>query len=196
MRYDKEHKERTRQRLLTEAAAAIRAEGPDQIGVSALMSRLGLTHGGFYAHFKSKDDLVQQAIDKSFEQSRGQLVEAIEGQSPSEGLIGYIDAYLSTAHVAHPESGCPLPALSADISRMAGPARARHAQGASGVERLFAAALEKMGIPPAEAPAMATSALAEMVGAVLLARAATGPDEIARIIDSSRKSVKARLGLA
>ncbi len=58
MRYDSEHKKRTRQRVLSEAAAAIRAVGPDGIGVAGVMAKAGLTHGAFYAHFESKDDLV------------------------------------------------------------------------------------------------------------------------------------------
>ena len=57
MRYDSEHKERTRARVLKEAAKAIRAEGPHRVGVAAMMAKAGLTHGGFYAHFVSKDDL-------------------------------------------------------------------------------------------------------------------------------------------
>ncbi|MGI4879673.1 MAG: TetR/AcrR family transcriptional regulator, partial [Janthinobacterium lividum] len=67
MRYDGEHKAQTRERVLKEAAAAIRSEGVDRIGIAQVMARAGLTHGGFYAHFTSKDDLVTQAIDYMFE---------------------------------------------------------------------------------------------------------------------------------
>ena len=62
MRYDAEHKQQTRERVLKEAASAIRAEGPHQVAVAGVMARAGLTHGGFYAHFASKDDLARQAL--------------------------------------------------------------------------------------------------------------------------------------
>jgi len=69
MRYDDNHKERTRARVLAEAAAAIRGKGAERVGVSEVMAGAGLTHGGFYAHFKSKDDLVAQAITYMFDAS-------------------------------------------------------------------------------------------------------------------------------
>jgi TetR/AcrR family transcriptional repressor of nem operon len=65
MRYDDNHKERTRARVLAEAAAAIRSKGAERVGVAEVMAGAGLTHGGFYAHFKSKDDLVTEAVTYS-----------------------------------------------------------------------------------------------------------------------------------
>jgi TetR/AcrR family transcriptional repressor of nem operon len=62
MRYDDNHKERTRSRVLAEAAAAIRSKGAERVGVAEVMAGAGLTHGGFYAHFKPKDDLLTEAI--------------------------------------------------------------------------------------------------------------------------------------
>ena len=67
MRYDANHKERTRALLLAEAAAAIRSKGPDRVAVSRIMAAAGLTHGGFYAHFPSKDDLIAQAVTCMFD---------------------------------------------------------------------------------------------------------------------------------
>ena len=66
MRYDTDHKARTRERILDEAASAIRAAGPQGVSVGGLMKKAGLTHGGFYAHFGSKDDLVAEAIGHMF----------------------------------------------------------------------------------------------------------------------------------
>ena len=66
MRYDSEHKSQTREKVLKVAAKAIRAEGPRGVGVATIMSKAGLTHGGFYAHFESKDDLIAAAIEKMF----------------------------------------------------------------------------------------------------------------------------------
>jgi len=67
MRYGSEHKAQTRSRVVQEAAAAIRSDGVERIGVAQIMARAGLTHGGFYAHFESKDDLVAQAVEYMFE---------------------------------------------------------------------------------------------------------------------------------
>ena len=70
MRYDSEHKQQTRSKVLDVAARAIRSSGPDRVGVAAIMAEAGLTHGGFYAHFASKDELVAAAIETMFDQAR------------------------------------------------------------------------------------------------------------------------------
>src|SRR5712672_826218 len=131
MRYDSEHKERTRQRVLSEAAAAIRTHGPDGIGVAALMSKAGLTHGGFYAHFKSKDDLVAQAISRMFEDSKAMFLRSTEGREPTEGLARFLDYYLSPRPRDEATRGCPLPRLSGELARLPIPARERFAAGAA-----------------------------------------------------------------
>ena len=84
MRYDAEHKSKTRQRVLKEAAKAIRAEGPHQISVASVMAEAGLTHGGFYAHFASKDDLVAAAIDQMFAEGVSRIVLEIGARPPAE----------------------------------------------------------------------------------------------------------------
>ncbi|HJU39167.1 MAG TPA: TetR/AcrR family transcriptional regulator, partial [Tahibacter sp.] len=70
MRYDAEHKLRTREKVVKAAAKAIRAKGPDGVGIAEVMAEVGLTHGGFYAHFPNKETLVAAAIDEAFAQSR------------------------------------------------------------------------------------------------------------------------------
>jgi TetR/AcrR family transcriptional regulator, transcriptional repressor for nem operon len=195
MRYDKQHKERTRQRLLAEAAAAIKTVGPEQLGVAALMAKLGLTHGGFYAHFKSKDELIDQALQASFEQASEKFLESIEGRSPKEGLATYVDYYLSMAHVGRPEAGCPIPTLSVDMARTKGPARDRLWLGANRLAERMAGLLQKSGVPASEAIGKARSAMAEMAGAVMLARAAIDTEHARQVIDASRDSVKQRLGV-
>src|SRR5687768_11600573 len=98
MRYDRDHKARTRQKVLAEAAAAIREMGPDRIGVARLMAAAGLTHGGFYAHFKSKDALVAEAITEMFEQGYQAFLLATSGVDPAAGLARFVDGYLSSRH--------------------------------------------------------------------------------------------------
>ena len=98
VRYDNEHKERTRQRVLSEAAAAIRTAGPDGVGVAGLMARAGLTHGAFYAHFESKDDLFAESITHMFEETYQRFFTRTEHPDPAIAMEKLIDAYLSTRH--------------------------------------------------------------------------------------------------
>jgi TetR/AcrR family transcriptional repressor of nem operon len=193
MRYDAEHKERTRARVLKEAIKAIRAEGPHRIGVAGVMSRAGLTHGGFYAHFESKDDLVLAAIGEMFSGARDTFQRHTEGKSPREGLTAYLDFYLSATHRDAREFGCPLPVLSSDLPRMDAPARDYFAKGVARLTGAIRGLLEQLGRTDAEA--LASSALAEMIGAVSLARAISDPDQSDAILARSHKAVAERLGL-
>jgi len=193
MRYDSEHKEKTRQRVLKEAAKAIRAEGPHRIGVAAVMAKAGLTHGGFYAHFASKDDLVAAAIGRMFEEGRVRLEHETQGRTPAVGLCGYIDFYLSRAHRDTRAAGCPIPFLAADAPRLTKAARERFARGTAALGSAIAARLTEAGHEGAEAEA--SSVLAELVGALSLARAEPDPDRSAAILERSKTSLKHRLGL-
>src|SRR5215469_14282077 len=111
MRYDEAHKQKTRQRVLQAAASAIRAEGPDRVGVAGIMAKAGLTHGGFYAQFGSKDDLVADAIDQMFQEGRDKIAEIVAGKPPAKALGDFVDFYLSKTHRDSPDVGCALPAL-------------------------------------------------------------------------------------
>jgi TetR/AcrR family transcriptional repressor of nem operon len=191
MRYDSNHKERTRQRVLTEAAAALRAHGPNRIGVATLMSRVGLTHGGFYAHFKSKEDLVAQAISHMFEETRQRFAAHAEHLDPAVALSRYIDMYVSPRHRDSPEHGCPLPALCGDLARMPATARKRFAAGMDDLARSIAHLLRELGKPAPER--LAASMLAEMVGAIALSRAIEDTATSDRILRTSRDALKARI---
>jgi TetR/AcrR family transcriptional repressor of nem operon len=179
--------------VLKEAAKAIRAQGPHRIGVAGVMARAGLTHGGFYAHFASKDDLVAGAIDQMFAEARRGLERLTEAPSPAAGLNAYIDFYLSPEHRDSRTAGCPLPFLAADAPRLTGAARAKFAAGVAGLTGAMAARLAAMG--RAEAEEAASSALAEMVGALSLARAEPDPERSTVILDRSKAALKHRLAL-
>ena len=194
MRYDSEHKERTRQRVLGEAAAAIRAHGPDGVGVAALMAKAGLTHGAFYAHFKSKDDLVAQAISHMFEQSRERFRLHTEDPDAAVALNQYIDMYVSARHRDSPERGCPLPSLSGDLARMPAGARKRFTEGVEHLTRGIAKRLKELDRPAPDR--LAASMVAEMMGAVALSRAIDDPAASDRILKTSREALKARIGLS
>jgi TetR/AcrR family transcriptional repressor of nem operon len=190
---DGTHKERTRARILDEAAQALRAGGTEGVSVAALMKRAGLTHGGFYAHFASRDDLVAHAVGRMFEDS-GAMLERYLGDDPKgPELAALIDAYLSETALHLAERGCPLPALAGEAPRMPAAARARFERGVEAFRARLARALEGAGC--ADAEALAGSVLAEMVGAMTLARAGSDEPAALALLAASRRNLKDRLGL-
>ena len=191
MRYDADQKERTHRQILAEAANAIRTKGPDRVGVAEVMSKLGLTHGGFYAHFASKDDLVAQAITSMFEQGYANFLRRTEGLEPREALEAYVNWYLSQAHRDAPNRGCPLASVSGDLPRLPDAARSRYTEGVERLTAGIAKLIKKLGIKNAEA--LALSALAEMAGALALARATSDSERSDRMLQASCEMVKSRL---
>ena len=193
MRYDSDHKARTRERILDEAASAIRAAGPQGVSVGGLMKKAGLTHGGFYAHFGSKDALVAEAIGHMFGGPYANFAALTEGKPPAEALAAYVDFYLSARHRDARDRGCPLPALSGDLARMPASARTRFGEGAERLRASIAGLIEAMGRDDADS--LAASAIAEMVGAIALARATDDTARSDEILAATRRAVRERLGL-
>jgi TetR/AcrR family transcriptional regulator, transcriptional repressor for nem operon len=193
VRYDSEHKERTRARVLKEAAKAIRAEGPHRVGVAAMMGKAGLTHGGFYAHFASKDDLVVAAMSRMFDEASAKFDRLTAGKPPAAALRAYIDFYLSRQHRDARDTGCPLPSLSADLPRLGVAARRQFAAGLAGLTARVEGLLSALGWPDAEM--LASSALAEMAGALSMARGVADPKQSDVILKASRNALKLRFGL-
>jgi TetR/AcrR family transcriptional repressor of nem operon len=193
MRYDAEHKQKTRSKVLEVAAKAIRQDGPDRIGVAGVMAEAGLTHGGFYAHFKSKDDLVTAAIEQMFEESRARLKHEMEGHAPAQGLANYIDFYLSKKHRDARASGCPMAALASDLPRLPEQTRALFAEGARRLTEAMAERFAALGF--SEPQTLARSTVSELVGALSLARVETDARRSDAILADSRQLLKQRLGL-
>jgi TetR/AcrR family transcriptional repressor of nem operon len=187
MRYDTEHKAKTRELVLKEASAAIRAAGPDRVGVAGIMARAGLTHGGFYAHFKSKDDLVSQAIGYMFEDRYAAFLAHLDTPDPREALTQFVESYLSMRHRDAIDRGCPIPVLAGDVPRL--PAAARDVF-VSAVDRLtdgIAQLLRQIGI--ADPEIRASSMIAEMVGALALSRVQPDAEKAAALLAGSRRSI-------
>jgi TetR/AcrR family transcriptional repressor of nem operon len=193
MRYDVDHKEETHRRLLKAAARTIRSNGPFKVGVAEVMAKAGLTHGGFYAHFASKDEMVAAGIGQMFKEGRARIGKETAGLEPDEALRGYIDFYLSADHRDSRSAGCPLPFLSADAPRLPEPARARFALGVSDLTTRIAETLAALGRDDPQADAR--SLLAELVGALSLARADPDPARSDAILTTSRAALKARFNL-
>ncbi len=193
MRYDTRHKAKTRDRLLKEAAKAIRSKGPHRIGVAEVMGRAGLTHGGFYAHFKSKDELVTAALGQALEEARGRIEVDTQNRSAAEGVTAVIDRYLSAEHRDARTHGCPLTFLSADIPRLPRASRERFAAGVANLVEDLAGHLGRLGRADPEADA--SSMLAELLGALSLARTEPDARRSESILAGSRAALKRRLGL-
>jgi len=193
MRYDDNHKEKTRAKVLQVASRAIREDGPGGVGLAAIMAEAGLTHGGFYAHFKSKDDLVTEAIRQMFRDASGRFAETTGEMPPGEALSAYIRFYLSRSHRDGRNIGCPLPSLSADLARLPAEAQVVFGEGVARLTGFIAEKLEAMG--RSEPRALAASVLSELVGAVSLARAVADPAQSDAILKASRAALRARLGL-
>jgi TetR/AcrR family transcriptional regulator, transcriptional repressor for nem operon len=193
MRYEPEHKEQTRQKVLRAAARAIRVEGPHRVAVAKVMARAGLTVGGFYAHFSSKDDLIAAAIDQMFAEGQSRVLLETAGRAPVEALTSYFDFYLSPLHRDARATGCPMPSLAADLPRLTASARERFAAGVAGLRRRIAEQLGRLGHDDADAEA--SSVIAELVGALSLARAEPDGAASDAILANSKASLKRRLNL-
>jgi TetR/AcrR family transcriptional repressor of nem operon len=194
MRYDAEHKQRSRERVIAEAAKAIRVEGIPAVSVAGVMGAAGLTHGAFYAHFESRDALLLAGVQRMFEEGRARiLAETGRGGSPKAALTSYIGFYLSRSHRDSRTTGCPLPFLAAEAPRLNEALREEYAQGVRGLTGAITDLLRSMDHP--EPDTTAASVLAEMVGAVSLARAEPDADRSYAILTASRASLRARLGL-
>lgn len=179
--------------MLAAAASAIRTLGPHKVTVAGVMSGAGLTHGGFYEHFDSKDDLIAEAIRAMFAGALARLEAFVTDASPQQTLRGYITWYLSPDHRDARQKGCPLAALAADLTRLGATAREQAAEGHARVIDRFAGVLEAAGHP--EPLPLALSVMAEMLGALSSARAlGEGPRSDAALA-ASRDHLLARLGL-
>lgn len=179
MRYSKEHKLETHARIVKKASVRLREKGAHGIGVADLMKDAGLTHGGFYAHFDSREALVIEAFSYALDRSTERWRKLAEATPPEKRFAAIVDAYLTSLHRDDPGHGCAVPTLGPEIARESPRTR-----------KAFAAKLEQMiemladqvpELPRKAARKQATAAIATMIGTLVLARiAGTGEfsDEI------------------
>jgi TetR/AcrR family transcriptional regulator, transcriptional repressor for nem operon len=169
MRYVKGHGLETRSRIVEEASLGLRQAGVDGMSVADLMKLVGLTHGGFYSHFESREALVIEAFASAMDRTISQWRTLMKGVPAEEQFDAFIEAYLRPGHRDNRAHGCVLPALATDIARSGQKAR-----------RVFARKLDEMiGViaglvsekSPEQARQIAASALATMMGSIALARA-------------------------
>jgi len=194
MRYSSNHKAETRQRIIGEAARRFRKDGIEGTGLVPLMKALGLTHGGFYAHFESKDALVQASLEAAAEQTLERW-QASGASEPAAGEIAandpastplrtIIDWYLSTQHRDEPEEGCPLPTLAAELGLRGQPSKTADTMVAHLTAQL---ADSRLAVGAGHEGIVA---LAAMVGALTLARAVSDRDASDRILAAVREALQ------
>lgn len=118
MRYRPEHKVETHRKIVKDASRRVRAEGLNGAAVAAVMRDTGLTHGGFYKHFGSKDELIVESLREAFREIINTLVRAADQAPPGEGWKAIVKTYLRPEMCEHPERGCPLPALGPELARV------------------------------------------------------------------------------
>ena len=170
MRYSREHKQETHDRIVRKASVRLREKGAHGIGVADLMKEAGLTHGGFYAHFDSREALVIEAFAFAMNRSMEHWRKISGEVAPEKRLALIAESYLSALHRDDPGHGCSIPALGAEIARESPKTR-----------RAFAGKLEEMiemiadyipRVPRKAARKQAIATLATMAGTMLLARVA------------------------
>ena len=184
MRYDRDHKTRIHRRIVNNASRQLRAKGLNGPAVTTLMKASGLTHGGFYRHFGSRDDLVIEAIEESLQELRDRLITAAKEVEPGEGWKAMVRSYLSLERCDHPDDGCPIAALAPDISRT----RSALKQRSSAAILKFRQELLPY-MPGKDAGERATNFLAilsSMVGAIVIARTMPDPAVRQRILNCVR----------
>jgi TetR/AcrR family transcriptional regulator, transcriptional repressor for nem operon len=190
MRYSREHKLETHARIVRKASVRLREKGAHGIGVADLMKEAGLTHGGFYAHFDSREALVIEAFTHAMDRSTAHWRKLAEQSPPDKRLAKVVNSYLTPLHRDDPGRGCAIPALGAEIARES--LRTR---------KVFAGRLEQMidvlaeqiqDLPRRAARKQAISAMATMMGTLVMARIAGTGDFSDEILSAGRNAVLGR----
>jgi TetR/AcrR family transcriptional regulator, transcriptional repressor for nem operon len=171
MRKSKQATAETRESIVHTAAAEFRRNGISETGLSDLMATAGLTHGGFYRHFESKDHLVAEACEAALLSVLNAMQDSVEGASPELARKRLLTRYLTSKHRDNPATGCPLAALGSDLRRADSRTREAASAGYRRLVEIVAAQLD--GFLPDEANARATAIVSAMVGSMILSRIVT-----------------------
>ena len=190
MRYSKEHKQETHARIVKKASVRLREKGAHGIGVADLMKDAGLTHGGFYAHFDSREALVIEAFAHAMDRSTERWRKLAEQTPPEKRLATIVNSYLTTVHRDDPGHGCAVPTLGAEIARESPKTR-----------KAFAGKLEQMidmmadqilDVPRKTARKQAMATLATMMGTLVMSRIAGNSELSDEILGAGKETVLTR----
>ncbi|MGJ4889278.1 TetR/AcrR family transcriptional regulator [Bradyrhizobium sp. HKCCYLR20261] len=186
MRYSPEHKAETHARIVRKASVRLREKGAHGVGVADLMKEAGLTHGGFYAHFESREALVVEAFGYAIDRSMERWRKLLDEMPPQKRLAAIVDGYLSSEHRDDAGHGCAVPALGAEIARESAKTRKAFAAKLAELIDLFADYI--VDVPRKTARKRASAMLATLMGTIVMARI-TGSGELSDEILSSGREV-------
>jgi len=180
MRYSQDHKAQTYQRIIKEASVRFRRDGIGATGLQPLMKALNLTHGGFYAHFKSKDELVEKALQAAAEELDAHCDMLFSQKRPLEA---FIDSYLSEWHQTSPGQGCPLPTMSSELGQ--------RGQNSPTTDTVLTARLKQVeaALASPNADEQSLVLMSTLVGALVLARSVDSTELATRILDVVRSNL-------
>ncbi len=182
VRYASDHKEKTRSLIVEKTAVRIRSAGLEGVGVASIMAEAGLTHGGFYAHFKSRDALLAAAVERLFDVAVS-VIDRIEDKHGQAALDRYLDFYLSPRHRDDISGGCPVPVLSAEVQRAAPEVKAAFDDGLNRLADRLAKLMPRGGRKAAVA------LLGEMAGVLNLSRAVSDAKASTELLAEKRKAL-------
>ena len=185
MRYSREHKAKNHENILSVAARSFRERGGDTSGIGTVMKKVGLKKGGFYRHFKSKDDLLVEAVGRAFEEMGRGMVEAARSAPEGKALRAMIERYLSVRHANSPGTGCVLSALAPELARKPAGVRKR-------IEASLEAYRERLlpfipGQTREEKLAKCKLLFASMAGVLMIARVTPDPQRREQVLMEARK---------
>jgi TetR/AcrR family transcriptional repressor of nem operon len=172
MRYSREHKFQTHARIVKKASVKLREKGAHGIGVADLMKDAGLTHGGFYAHFDSREALVIEAFTHAMDRATAHWQKVAEATPPEKRLSKIVNSYLTPIHRDDPGHGCAVPTLAAEIARES--LKTRRAFSGRMEQMIDMLAAQFHDVPRKAARKQAMAALATMMGSLVMARIAGG----------------------
>ncbi|WP_321784295.1 TetR/AcrR family transcriptional regulator [Paraburkholderia sp. J94] len=188
MRKSRAETAETRQRIVAVAAEAFRANGIHATGVADVMGAAGLSHGGFYRHFDSKDQLVAEACGAGLSGIVETLAAAAQGRAGADGFKAVVEAYLSTGHRDAPERGCPLAGMGSELARADDATRDVAARGFNELVDLLASRSD--GEEAQADRSRALFAFSAMVGGLTLSRMIADPDASALLLDTLKQQLE------
>jgi TetR/AcrR family transcriptional regulator, transcriptional repressor for nem operon len=190
MRYSREHKQETHARIVRKASVRLREKGAHGIGVADLMKEAGLTHGGFYAHFDSREALVIEAFNYAMNRSTERWRKMAEETPPEKRFATIVESYLTALHRDDPGHGCAVPTLGPEIARES--AKTRKAFAAKLDEMIEMMADQVPELPRKAARQQAIAALSTMAGALVLSRVAGSGEFSEEILGAGREAALGR----
>jgi TetR/AcrR family transcriptional regulator, transcriptional repressor for nem operon len=189
MRYSREHKQETHARIVRKASVRLREKGAHGIGVADLMKEAGLTHGGFYAHFDSREALVIEAFNYAMDRATERWRKMAEETPPEKRFAAIVESYLSALHRDDPGHGCAITALGPDIARESPKTRKAFAAKLNDMIEMMADQVPEL--PRKVARQQAIAALSTMAGALVLSRVAGSGQFSEEILGAGREAVLA-----